>query len=268
MRCRAAIALVLVIAAAPMVRAEDDKPADSKSAESKEAKDIEIVGQIVPADVPDKERRHPCKIHTLTFEKDKAYIIDLISRDFDCWLRVADADGKTLAQDDDGGDGLNSRLRFVPANTGGFQVVATSFAGGAGTYVLKVRVDGAAGAAGATGKPAVKPLPLKFDDGKAEFQGQLNANDAPDPVRNHPAKVHTLKMAKDKTYVIELQSTDFDSYLRLEDADGKQLANDDDGGGFPNARLRFTAPRDGEYRIIATSFNAKTGRYTLKIVSE
>ena len=44
---------------------------------------------------------------------------------------------------DDGGEGLNSRLRFVPSKTGAFQVVATSFAGGAGTYVLKVRVDGA-----------------------------------------------------------------------------------------------------------------------------
>ena len=54
------------------------------------------------------------QIHTFTFDKDKTYTIDLMSRDFDCWLRIADADGKTLAQDDDGGEGLNSRLRSPP----------------------------------------------------------------------------------------------------------------------------------------------------------
>jgi len=259
MPCRA-IVLVVIVVVAGSARADEDKPPP------KDSKDIEIVGQIVPGDVPDKERRHPCKIHVLTFEKDRTYVIDLMSREFDCWLRIADADGKTLAQDDDGGEGLNSRLRFVPSKSGAFQVVATSFAGGAGTYLLKVRVDGAAG------KPAAKPIPLKLDgakDGaKADFQGQLDANDAPDAVRNRPAKVHTLKMAKDKTYVIDLQSADFDSYLRLEDAAGKQIAQDDDGGGFPNARLRFTAPQDGEYRVIATSFDGKTGRYTLEVVVE
>ena len=125
--------------------------ADEASGKQPE-KEIEIIGQLVASDVPDKERRHPCKIHTLTFDKDKTYVIDLMSRDFDCWLRIADADGKTLAQDDDGGEGLNSRLRFTASRSGPYQVVATSFAGGGGMYVLKIRLEGAA-------KPPVKPAP-------------------------------------------------------------------------------------------------------------
>jgi hypothetical protein len=249
--------LLLVVALPCRLHADEEKPVQKAEV----SKDIEIVGQLIPGDVPDKERRHPCKIHTLTFEKDRVYVIDLMSRDFDCWLRVADADGKTLAQDDDGGEGLNSRLRFTAPKTGPFQVVATSFAGGAGTYVLKVRPEG-------QGKPAAKLIAVKLDAGKAEVQGQLAANDPPDRVRNGAAKVHALAMSKDKTYVIDLQSADFDPYLRLEDAAGKELARDDDGGGFPNARLRFTAPQDGDYRIIATSFDGRTGRYTLKVVAE
>ena len=37
-------------------------------------------------------------------------------------------------------------------------------------------------------------------------------------------------MSSDKTYVIDLESSDFDAYLRVEDAAGKALAQDDDGG--------------------------------------
>ena len=124
-------------------------------------------------------------------------------------LSLAGDQHPRIAADDDGGEGLNSRLRFVPPKTGPYQVVATSFAGGAGTYTLKIRSEGAA-------KPAAKPIALKIGDGKAELQGQLAATDTPDPVRNHPAKAHTLKMEKDKTYVIDLRSGVVKAWLRFE----------------------------------------------------
>jgi len=113
--------------------AEEDKTAPFKN--------LEILGQIVPNDLPDRERRHPCKIHTLHFAKGKTYVLDLISKDFDAWLRIADAEGKTIVQDDDSGGNLNSRIRFTAPRDENFQIVATSFAGGAGTYVLKVRAE-------------------------------------------------------------------------------------------------------------------------------
>jgi len=79
-------------------------------------------------------------------------------------------------------------------------------------------------------------------------------------------KVHDVKLQKDVTYLIEMDSTDIDSYLILEDAAGKKLAEDDDGGGFPNARIEFRAPADGVYRIIATTFDAnEIGAYTLNV---
>lgn len=111
--------------------------AQDKKGETKD--DVMIIGQIVPNDLPDKTRRHPCKIHTLRFAKDREYQIDLQSKDFDTFLRIEDADGKQLAADDDGGEGLNSRLRFQPPKDDVYHVIVTSFAGGAGMYVLKVQ---------------------------------------------------------------------------------------------------------------------------------
>src|SRR5262249_13351623 len=74
------------------------------------------------------------------------------------------------------------------------------------------------------------------------------------------------------TYTIDLISSDrsgrkLDTFLRLENAGGKELAQDDDGGGFPNSRIVFKAVQSGDYRIIVTSFEPKqTGAFTLKIL--
>ena len=80
-------------------------------------------------------------------------------------------------------------------------------------------------------------------------------------------KVHTITLESGSTYQIDLRSKEFDPYLRLEDADGNQLAHDDDGGFDLNARVYITAPRTGTYRIIPTSYaGGKTGNYTFTVL--
>ena len=77
--------------------------------------------------------------------------------------------------------------------------------------------------------------------------------------------VHTYKMTKGQRYEINLNSP-WDNYLRLENAGGMQLAEDDDSGGNLNARIQFVAPQDGWYRIIVTSFApGASGAYTLSV---
>jgi HEAT repeat protein len=97
-------------------------------------------------------------------------------------------------------------------------------------------------------------------------QGVLTSDDPMDPVRGGSHQVvHMFQMKAGKTYTIDLKST-WDNFLRLENAQGKQLAQDDDSGGFPNARIVFNAPADGYYRIIVTSFApGATGPYTLTV---
>ena len=50
-----------------------------------------------------------------------------------------------------------------------------------------------------------------------EISGALDANDGNDPKINNPSKKYTVKLTKDKTYIIDMVSTDFDSFLRLLD---------------------------------------------------
>jgi serine/threonine protein kinase len=80
------------------------------------------------------------------------------------------------------------------------------------------------------------------------------------------AKSYSVPLIAGKTYTIDMTSTDFDSYLRIEKARGESLAVDDDSGGGLNARIVFTPTMGGLHTIIATSFNAGAeGTFTLSI---
>ena len=109
---------------------------------------------------------------------------------------------------------------------------------------------------------------IKADPNQKEFQvqGVLTPGDPFDRVRTvHYHVVHTYQMKAGQQYQIDLTSL-WDNYLRLENAQGVQLAQDDDSGGFPNARIIFRAPQDGWYRIIVTSFSGgASGPYTLRV---
>lgn len=79
--------------------------------------------------------------YAIKLKEGKSYKIDM-QGDFDTYIEVRGPDGKILAQDDDGGEGLNSRLVFrAPAN-GTFRIVATSFMQAhSGNYTLEVREE-------------------------------------------------------------------------------------------------------------------------------
>ncbi|MBI3407733.1 MAG: redoxin domain-containing protein [Planctomycetes bacterium] len=100
-----------------------------------------------------------------------------------------------------------------------------------------------------------------------KIEGTLAKDDPADKLRKNPHKVHEYKMKAGANYVIDMitkNAQELDPYLRLEDSAGKNLAEDDDGGGFPNARIIFKAPKDDTYRIIATAFKG-VGDYTLTV---
>lgn len=108
-------------------------------------------------------------------------------------------------------------------------------------------------------KKSEKPLDIK---------GELTDQDPNDRIRPESHhKVHEFKMQSGKTYRIDLNSDQIDTLLRIEDADGKQLALDDDGGGGLNSRLIFKAPADGTYKLIVTTYPPKQkGRYHLSVL--
>jgi hypothetical protein len=115
--------------------------------------------------------------------------------------------------------------------------------------------------------PAVGKIALK--DGKGEVKGKLDTNDPKDASRTDMyCKIYTVKLEAGKTYQLDCKS-DWDNWLRIEDAKGKQLAEDDDSGGGTDAQINFECKTAGEYRVIVTSFNAATtGDFTVTIAAK
>jgi tetratricopeptide (TPR) repeat protein len=79
--------------------------------------------------------------------------------------------------------------------------------------------------------------------------------------------IHPFAMQAGKTYVIDMESFDFDAYLIVLGPSGKEVGRDDDGGGGLNARLTLRPTDSGTYQIVATSFTMGDvqGVYTLLI---
>ena len=82
------------------------------------------------------------KSYTVKFEKGSTYQIDHMAK-FDAYLYLIGPDGRVLAQDDDGGDGLNSRIIHKADATGDYRVIATSLGGSnIGAYTFQIRQTG------------------------------------------------------------------------------------------------------------------------------
>lgn len=201
------------------------------------------------------------KIYQVKLSKGKSYIINMVSNQIDSYLRLEDNKGIQLAEDDDSGGNLNARIRFSPAEGGTYRIIATSCgANETGSYTLTIN----------------QPKKLPAYDAKKVYtlakkgltlEQELTNTDPKDTARQGSyAKVFLVKLVKGKTYTIDMESTELDSYLRLEDSNGGQLAEDDDSGGGLNARILFTSAVDDTYRIVATTFpDEATGTFTLTV---
>jgi hypothetical protein len=242
---------------------EESKQEESKKLEAVVLKDGKgkMEGNLKTDDDKDKVQKSPCKVYTVELQAKRNYKIDLVSKELDSFLRLEDADGKELAKDDDSGDNVNARIYFHCAAAGTYRIICTTFMGGTGPFSLSVQE---------------LPLPtssaLALKDGGAIVEGKLTTADGMDSILTRSfCKIYGVKLSKGKTYQIDMASKnvdaskDVDSFLRLENAEGKELAKDDDSGGGYNARLQFECPEDGDYRIIATTYAGGVGNFTLTV---
>jgi hypothetical protein len=232
------------------------------------------------------------KVYSYRMKAGRTYTIRMLSGEFDAYLRLEDPTGMPVAEDDDGDApaapaqfggprlpwgpqmpmSLNAKIVYTAPKDGTYKIIATSFAPNMrGNFQLIItRVAPAADVPAAPGAPAApgNALPAPTDDGLKTFSGQLTRFDTPNRFRqNSRERNYSYRMTAGTTYTIRMtsESHGFDPYLRLENPFGQVVAEDDDGDGFPNARITYICPQSGSYRIIATSFGGTLGNYTVTV---
>ena len=191
--------------------------------------------------------------------------IDLASSAFDTYLMLRGPDGSSFDNDDaEGGSGTNSRLEVtLPAN-GSYRLIVTSYEPGeTGAYTLSSSGPAilAASAAGGSAVGSAEGQALRIGQ---PTQGTLADGD-PTLDSGEYFDVYTLTADPGTPLVVEMQSTQLDTYLAAFGSGGFELSNDDDAqAGGTNSRLALTMPDSGSITIAATSYaGGETGRYTL-----
>ncbi|MEM8640091.1 MAG: hypothetical protein AAGG51_14935 [Cyanobacteria bacterium P01_G01_bin.54] len=78
---------------------------------------------------------------------------------------------------------------------------------------------------------------------------------------------HLFRGGQGQSIVINLSSTEFDTFLAVFDANGQEiLAQNDDAGGTSNSSVTITLPYDGLYRIFVNGYNeTDLGSYAITI---
>lgn len=249
---------------------------------------VQVNADLTKGDPTDSAGKHFIRfIITLTAGRD--YRIHMKGNDkLDAFLRVEDAAGKVLAEDQFGEPG-SSGVEFRPAKTAPYSIVCTSYkAGMLGSFTLSV-----AEMAGKTTpvpakksepkeepKTAKKPEPkeepktaptplaqaeaLALDvDKPVTVQGKITAKDSKDS-QGRFFKAFTFQAHASKSYQFEAKGQDsFNPQLRIENAGG-QLLRGEDSFNAGVSRISYQPAQNGTLRLIVSCFDpGKTGSFTL-----
>jgi hypothetical protein len=193
-------------------------------------------------------------------EAGKTYQIDLQSQAFNAYLYLKDETGKVLMENNDGGPSNNdSRIVCKLDKTGLYRILATSLNGQkSGAFTLSVAVQKAASL-------SVQKLIVRAEQ-PTRVQGTLTKADAVD-AQGRFLKAFAFQAEAGRDYQFEMTGQDgLDALLRIEDAAGKLVKEEDFGDG-KLSRVKFTPAQGGTYRAIASAFkDGMTGGFTLTAV--
>jgi len=189
--------------------------------------------------------------------------IDVRSTDFDAYAILQDQSGNRIAFDDDAGGGTNARIIYTLPYAGQYRILANSFRRGqTGRYTVRLTSLGMA-----TTSVASAPLPgTKGQIMRGQtISSQLSLSDS----RLSDGSTYqawTFVGTAGEQIQMDVMSSDFDAYAIIQDSNGNRLASDDDSGGGTNARITFTLPYSGAYRLVANTYRVGGyGSYTLSI---
>lgn len=202
--------------------------------------------------------------------------IDLRSDAFDAYLGIHGPGFESAATNDDGGEGLDSRLCVELPEDGEYRLLAGTFSSSAsGGYTLEVSAEGDAPCGTLTLSPEQRARVLDATEPRGslvpevEVHGSLAADDPRHPDRAAPIAVWSLEGEAGRHLSVDLVSEDFDPYLYLSGPGLPEVLSNDDGAGCLDSRIAVTFPENGTYRIVATGFGESArGAYRLIATSE
>jgi hypothetical protein len=174
--------------------------------------------------------------------------------DFDPKLRVTEADGTFLGENDDA-IGLDSQLSLTLAEGADLVVEVTEFSGDAGDYEVEV----SSGAAG----PAIDPS--DFDTGERVVVGELPVDESVEQHLGHEdVAVHHLSGFEGRVSISVTGIEGFDPVLRVVGADGVVIGENDDTDGR-DSFLTFVLGRDDELDVEVREFSGSPGFYSIRL---
>lgn len=186
--------------------------------------------------------------YTLEAEDDAVVNISLTSDIFDTYLSVEDAEGSTLATNDDA-SGTNSMITGFSVDAGEvYTIIAESYSSHnrntpeAGEFTLSIAEQS-----------------ISRIEYTQEVNGELSTSE--------PTLDYVFTGQEGDVIIISQTSTDMDSYVYLLDSSGSEIAYNDDGGGNSNSLIGpFTLPSTGSYTVRASSYSGDgTGSFTLTV---
>jgi hypothetical protein len=191
----------------------------------------------------------------------ETYVVRLNSGAFDSYVFIRGEDLEADNDDDPSGRGsTNSRLEFVMPPDGEVRIYATSYqADETGDYALLLSEAGAENA----------PVPVVASAANLAVGQSLSgrlSHDAPTLRSGEYMRTYALQGRAGDRVELRLRSSGFDPYVFITGPGDFAAANDDDetGEDGTNSRLIVTLPADGEYQVVATSYEpGETGDFVL-----
>lgn len=204
----------------------------------------------------------PADIYTVNASEGDVIKVSLTSDEYDTYVLVGSDHLPRQLENDDLAQGItNSELTFIAPADGEYRIVATCYDPDArGNYTLTISEGDAADV-------VQSDLEGGGDQGGPQtYQGTLTDDDERLD-DNSPADLYTFTANEGDEIVIDLRSTQVDTYLAVGgDALDQPLSNDDATEGSTNSQITFTAPATGEYIAIASCYDPEArGDYELVI---
>jgi len=205
-------------------------------------------------------------VFSLSVEAGAIYQIDLrgspssLGTLSDPLVRIIDANGTTLVQDDDSGTGLESKLEYTATSSGTVYIEAGAFSSRqTGTYQIDV-----ANVSGGDDQPNGIGNNSSLIIGSAQTGDIEDAGDI---------DVFSLSVTAGTTLTIDQKGffssvgTLQDTLLTLRDVNGNILAQDDDGGFRLESQISYTPITTGTVYVEAGAFGVNTGTYEISVGS-